>query len=232
MNKSYAPSPSSGTFTVSGANVNVAIKFTLVTYTITFTESGLPSGTTWYVNLSNGQSYSGTGTTITFNEPNGTYSYTIATVNKSYAPSPSSGTFTINGVNVNVSITFNQVTYTITFTESGLPSGTTWSVTLGGITKTSNTTTIIFNMPNGTYNYSLSYPSGFVIKNGADKIIVYIEGKNVTLLVTFERSKSNNLFMWLIILGGLLAFITIIALILFRRRRKDKESNIDIEDVY
>ncbi|MVT12953.1 MAG: LPXTG cell wall anchor domain-containing protein, partial [Euryarchaeota archaeon] len=112
------------------------------------------------------------------------------------------------------------------------PSGTTWSVTLGGITKTSNTTTIIFNEPNGTYNYSLSYPTGFVIKNGADKKIIYIEGNNVTLLVTFEKSKPNNLFTWLIILGGLLALITIIALILFRRRKKDKESNINIEDVY
>ncbi|MFP3255905.1 MAG: GGIII-like transmembrane region-containing protein, partial [Thermoplasmata archaeon] len=179
-----------------------------------------------------GQSFSSTTNTITFPEPNGTYSYTIAAVNKSYSPSPSSGTFIVNGANVNVAITFTLVTYSITFTENGLPSGTTWSVTLGGITKTSNTTTIIFNEPNGTYNYSLSYPTGFVIKNGADKKIIYIEGNNVTLLVTFEKSKPNNLFTWLIILGGLLVLITIIALILFRRRKKDKESNINIEDVY
>ena len=231
VNKSYSPNPSSGTFSVNGANVNIAITFTRV-YTVTFTENGLPSGTLWYVNLSNGKSYSGTGTTITFNESNGTYGYTIATVNKNYAPNPSSGTFTVNGGNVNVAITFTLVTYSITFTENGLPSGTTWSVTLGGITKTSNTTTIIFNEPNGTYNYSLSYPTGFVIKNGADKKIIYIEGNNVTLLVTFEKSKPNNLFTWLIILGGLLVLITIIALILFRRRKKDKESNINIEDVY
>jgi len=45
----------------------------LDTYSVTFTESGLPSGTLWYVNLSNGQSYSGTGTTIKFPELNGKY---------------------------------------------------------------------------------------------------------------------------------------------------------------
>jgi hypothetical protein len=59
--------------------------------------------------LSNGQSYSGTGTTITFSDLNGTYSYTIATVNKSYAPSPYSGTFTVNNTNVNINITFNKI---------------------------------------------------------------------------------------------------------------------------
>ncbi|MGC9167250.1 MAG: hypothetical protein ACP5GR_06405, partial [Thermoplasmata archaeon] len=63
-------------------------------YNITFLEKGLPANTKWYVNLSNGQSFSSTTNTITFSEPNGTYSYTIATVNKNYAPNPSSGTFT------------------------------------------------------------------------------------------------------------------------------------------
>jgi YVTN family beta-propeller protein len=161
VNKIYALSPSSGTFKVSGGNVNVVITFNLVTYTVTFTENGLPSGTIWYVNLSNGKSYSGTGTTITFSEPNGTYSYTIATVNKSYSPSQSSGTFKVNGANVNIGITFNLVTYKITFTENGLSSGTSWSVTLNNITKTSTNGTIIFNEPNGTYSYIISGISGY-----------------------------------------------------------------------
>ena len=161
VNKDYSPSPSSGTFTVNGANVNVEIKFTLVIYKITFTESGLPLGTMWYVNLSNGQSFSSTVNTIIFNEPNGTYSYTISTVNKDYSPSPSSGTFTVNGANVNIGITFNLVTYRITFTENGLPSGTSWSVILNNIIKTSTNATITFYEPNGTYTYSIKGISGY-----------------------------------------------------------------------
>ncbi|MGC8701304.1 MAG: hypothetical protein ACP5R3_06840, partial [Thermoplasmata archaeon] len=71
----YVPLPQSGTIAVGWSDISINIVFAKKTlYTVTFTETGLPSGTTWYVNLSNGQSFSGTGTTITFSEPNGTYS--------------------------------------------------------------------------------------------------------------------------------------------------------------
>ena len=99
-------------------------------YKITFTESGLPSGTVWYVNLSDGQSFSGTGTTITLSEPNGTYSYSIATVNKSW--SSSGGSFTVKAGTMSQTVTFSEVTYKVTFTEIGLSSGTTWYVNVIG----------------------------------------------------------------------------------------------------
>jgi hypothetical protein len=92
-------------FTQNNSTIEITPK-----YTVTFTESGLPSGTIWYVNLSNGQSFSSTTNIITFNEPNGTYSYTISTKDKNYAPVISSGTFTVNGSNVNQTITFKAVT--------------------------------------------------------------------------------------------------------------------------
>ncbi|MGC9176718.1 MAG: hypothetical protein ACP5F1_06550, partial [Thermoplasmata archaeon] len=47
-----------GTLILNGTNVNITIAIKLKTYNVTFIENGLPSGTTWYVNLSNGQSYS------------------------------------------------------------------------------------------------------------------------------------------------------------------------------
>ena len=43
-------------------------------------------------------------------------------------------------------------TYAVTLTEQGLPSGTTWSGTLGGITLTSTTENLTFMEPNGTYS--------------------------------------------------------------------------------
>ncbi|MGC8689103.1 MAG: hypothetical protein ACP5UG_03565, partial [Thermoplasmata archaeon] len=148
--KRYAPSPSSGSFTVNGANVNILITFHLVTYTVKFIENSLPTGTVWFVNLSNGQSFKGNLTSITFNEPNGSYSFTIATVDKRYAPSPYSGSFTVNGANVSVTINFYLVTFKITFTESGLPSGTLWFVNLSnGQSFKGNLTSITFSEPNG-----------------------------------------------------------------------------------
>ena len=43
--------------------------------------------------------------------------------------------------------------YPVIFTESGLPSGTSWSVTLNGTSQTSSTATIGFEEPNGSYVY-------------------------------------------------------------------------------
>ncbi|MGC8681640.1 MAG: hypothetical protein ACP5TW_06370, partial [Thermoplasmata archaeon] len=189
----YTANPSSGTITVNGGNVNQGITFTqngTKLSTITFIESGLPSGTKWYVNLSNGQSFSSTSGTITFSEPNGTYSYTIATVNKNYAPAQSIGTFTVNGANVSMEITFNLVTYKITFTENGLPSGTTWSVTLNGVIHNSSTNMIIFSEPNGSYSYTIMTPingstgTRYITLSSLGTTIV--NGANATIDVSYE----------------------------------------------
>ena len=128
-------------------------------YKITFMETGLPPGTMWYVNLSNGQSYNTTGNSIEIKIPNGPYSYMIATTNKEY--SAQGGPLIVNGANMEISIKFNLVTYAITFTESGLSSGTSWSVTLNNIEKSSTNGTITFNEPNGTYSYIISGISGY-----------------------------------------------------------------------
>jgi hypothetical protein len=189
VNKIYEPNPESGTFTVNGNSVEVSITFNPVTYKVTFNETGLPSGIKWYVNLSSGESYSGNGTVITFTEVNGTYSYRIETVNKNYAPVPSSGEFTVNGNSVNVSITFNLVTYTIKFTESGLSAGATWSVTLGGTTQSSITDTIAFKEPNGTYTYAIGAISGYVANPSSGKIVV--NGTDVNQGITFTQNGTS-----------------------------------------
>ncbi|MEM4068093.1 MAG: thermopsin family protease, partial [Candidatus Micrarchaeaceae archaeon] len=156
----YAPSPSSESFTVDGAPLTIHITFSLVTYWVTFTETGLPSGTAWYVNLTNGQTFSSTGSTISFSEPNGTYSYTIATSDHIYKPSSYSGSFTVNGASVSESVTFFEVTYSVTFTETGLPSGATWNVTLNGVKQSSSTSSITFSEPNGSYYYTVGIYQG------------------------------------------------------------------------
>ncbi|MEM4100990.1 MAG: hypothetical protein QXI08_06045, partial [Thermoplasmata archaeon] len=81
------------------------ISSTPTTYTVTFTESGLPSGTSWSVTF-NGNTKSSTTNTISFTGiANGTYSYSVGAVS-GYTASPSSGTITVNGANVNQAITF------------------------------------------------------------------------------------------------------------------------------
>ncbi len=74
-------------------------------YAVTFAESGLPSGTTWYVNLSNGQKFSSASNTTSFSETNGTYSFAIGNVS-GYQISPLSGSIKVSGNNVTNNITF------------------------------------------------------------------------------------------------------------------------------
>jgi len=206
-NKIYRPFYTDS-FTVSGAPVSQSISFKEVTYSVTFTQSGLPSGTKWYINLSNGQSLSSDLSIITFSEPNGTYSYTVSSSNKIYAPITSSGVFSVYGATVRLSINFIPVTYKITFTESGLSSGT-WYVTLNGITESSSSSTITFNEPNGSYSYSIQGISGYRANNYSGTI--YIDGnpayENITWSIilypiTIKENGIPNGTQWSVTLTG------------------------------
>ncbi len=158
-NRTYAPAAYTGSFTVSGSPVNVPVSFSLVTYAVTFTESGLSSGTGWSVTLGSQTSSSTTGS-ITFNEPNGTYQYSVGKVS-GYTLSSSSGSLTVAGAATGAAVSFTAVTYAVTLTESGLPSGTSWSATLNGVKQTSSGTSITFNEPNGTYSFSVTNTTGY-----------------------------------------------------------------------
>jgi thermopsin len=51
--------------------------------------------------------------------------------------------------------------YLVQFTETGLPHGTDWSVTLNGITASSTTSTVWFYDPAGTYAYTVGTVAGY-----------------------------------------------------------------------
>ncbi len=106
--RTYEPSASSGSLTANGKNQIISVAFTEVKYTVTFKETGLQSGTTWYVNLSNGQKFSSTTDVISFSEPNGTYSYTIGNIS-GYSVSSSSGSISVNGASVSKTVSFTPI---------------------------------------------------------------------------------------------------------------------------
>jgi thermopsin len=55
-----------------------------------------------------------------------------------------------------------QKFYRITFTESGLPTGTGWSLTIDGVTLSSTTPTIVFVEPSGTYSWVVNPVAGYL----------------------------------------------------------------------
>ena len=181
------PSPASGSVTVNGANASQVIAFTLVTYLVTFTQTGLHVGTTWWVNLTNGESHPSATTVVTWNEPNGTYYYTVASANKEYAAP--GGSFTVSNSSAMVNLTFAPVTYTVTFAESGLPTGSLWNVTLGNSTQSTTGSTISFSKPNGTYAFTVGPPPIFIALPSSGS--VNVAGANATEPIQFRSATSS-----------------------------------------
>ena len=209
----YSSVPYETNVTVSGSNVLQAITFTQLTYPVTFTESGLSVGTLWSISI-DGKVRSSSTDSIVVLEPNGSYLYNVDEI-KGYSASPASGAVTVNGVPQNVSITFLPIiarNYTVTFTEAGLPSGTTWYVTLSGVTGSSTSNSILFNATNGSYpfyvtsleNYTTSPSSGTIVVNGTavsqtivfTSTVIYFTGtinpSNASLYVNGNLVETQN----------------------------------------
>ena len=179
----YSSSLSSGNITVKGSSVRVEILFSPVTYGIIFTESGLPSGVAWYVNVS-GQPSSGPQTSSSYSSslPNGSYKFTVFTPDREYKPSYS-GSFTVKGKAVSLSVLFSLVTYSVTFTETGLPSGTLWNLTINGTVEPSSGSQLTIPLPNGSYPFTIGEALGFspVPASGT----VAVNGRDVSESISF-----------------------------------------------
>ena len=74
-------------------------------YSITFDENGLKSGTSWSVTV-NGDTKSSTSSSIAFIEKDGSYSYSISSINNYKGPSPQSGSVYIEGSSKTISVTY------------------------------------------------------------------------------------------------------------------------------
>jgi Divergent InlB B-repeat domain len=180
-----------GTVTVAGHDVTVQVNWTMVTYTVTFEETGLPSGTSWSVAL-NGTSESSTSSSIQFVVTNGTLPFTVTPVT-GYTANVTGGTVPVHGANRTVLILWTSTssptsaTYSITFVEAGLPVGTNWSVTLTGTGSSrlsSTATSLVFTgLPDGTYSYAVPAVGNYAPTPSAD--FVTVSGANVTVHVNF-----------------------------------------------
>ncbi len=182
----------SGSVTVKGSGTSVTLGFGLQYYNVVVQESGLPSGARWWFNISwQGSSWSTTSKTIGSGAlPNGTYEYTASAKDTLYGAK--GGSFTVDGASVIVSVTFALLVWTVTFLDSGLPSGTGWTVTVAGESPvSSSTTTNTISLSNGTYGYTASssntaYAAGggsFKVSGATLEIEVYFS-EGVTFTVT------------------------------------------------
>jgi hypothetical protein len=180
----FTSNPRSGTYSVTGTDSIVNVQFSR-NYSVEFEESGLPTGTGWTVWMG-GVGQSSTGGSLTFSLPNGTYSYQVGAP-LGYSTSPVDGTLTVRGAGVVQNVPFAPTTYTVTFSETGLASGTTWHVLLDGIGLSGSGATLSYPMWIGTWAYTIGLPSGCSSASPSSGSVVVVNG-TVRVSVRFAPS--------------------------------------------
>jgi DNA-binding beta-propeller fold protein YncE len=256
---SFVTSASDKTYASAGGDVSVdgplgfeEVTFYRVTYGVSFLERGLPWGSGWSVDCDGTLLPSITSEAGPIDEPNGTFSFTIGPVS-GYSASPRASSLVVNGGPVAVPVNFTptvSAAFAIAFTETGLPRGTVWSVTLGGLTlsapgdciripevKSSGSITfvatgsIVFPLrPNGSYIFAIGYVEGYEAhpSNGT----IEVRGANITMAVVFQQASALGQTILGLpaaegygVLGGVISTVlTAVAAVVLTRRGGGKPS--------
>ncbi|MEM4067527.1 MAG: hypothetical protein QXV17_11800, partial [Candidatus Micrarchaeaceae archaeon] len=169
---------------------------TTTQYIVTFTESGLPSGTSWSVSMEGTTNNAVAPNSISFNAPNGTYNYTINAVS-GYAASTSSGTVTVNGANISQSISFTKTTST----SLNVSAGTGGTVSNPGTFTTRAIITTITEIatPNSGYQFSGWSLNGTILQSYNSPTLTL--SNIVSSLVLFSTNTLQALFVPLLSLN-------------------------------
>jgi thermopsin len=235
----------SSVVTGSGTGFSVALVYVAVTYTVTISVSGLPSGLSWQATvqgtLKSLTTDGGTDSLVWTGLANGTYAYSVTgTPGWHESNLPYVGALTVNGgtnsiggsgVGFSSTLAYTRVTYTVSLSEVGLPSGLSWQVTVGGVVKSlttdGSTDTLSWTgLPNGTYTYSvtgtpgwheavLPYSGTLLVVGGTNSIggsglgysatLAYVR---VTYSVTFSESGLPSGLGWQATVGGVVKSLT------------------------
>ena len=175
---------------ISGSNYELTVKFQKP-YNITFIERGLVADSTWYLNITNGGSYSAvSGINITIPLINGTYNFIIGTTVKTlHSPG---GKINVNGFSFIRYVNFTDFNYTVNFFEKNLSNGM-WSVNVSGVLFKEGTPgrNITFYLTNGSYNFNASSSNrSFIGQTGT----FTINGGNESIYIQFHELFTVNFF--------------------------------------
>ena len=98
----------------------------------------------------------------------------------------------IPGLHPSSSSSPSAPTYGVTFQESGLPSGTSWSVTLAGSSLSSSSSTVVFQEKNGSYPFTIGSISGHAASPASGTITVAGVAQTKTIAFTTGYSVTFN----------------------------------------
>lgn len=200
---------------VDGKSLFLAVEFIRNEYMLNITSAGLPDGSPWILTLSNGIStgitYSGQ---VSIMVPNGTFPYTVQSLNHDFKPSAYNGIIMVSGKNLDLYVNFTAVHYVQSFVLlSG--SNAVWSISINGMTIPGKGPMIIVSLQNGTYPYTIHYGKsifqGSLLVNGSDQLLM-IGSSGVT------DGSSGSYSVMAYISGAFAAIFVVGASVMFRRR--------------
>jgi len=201
-------------------------------YNVTFSESGLPPGAVWSLDF-NGTVNFTSKPSIVYLVGNGSYPFWVGPAvgdGSTYVASPSSSVMHVTGAPKSRTLFFQPVPlppqWKVTFVESGLPSGTAWSVTLNGSTSFSASTSLIVPISNGSYEYGIPSVGTYLASPGFGPVTM--RGMNLTIAVKFTTPTVLGIApaegFAVISIGLTLSLLLFgIIVLLFRQRRKRQE---------
>ena len=166
-------------------------------YSVEFTQTGLPTGSAWFVNFTNYMT-SGPITGSSYSVPltNGTYAYTVSTTNFSYNPPPP-GRLNVNGGSLLIVLTFvGKQHFNVMFSETGLGSRSQWYVNISSIGSSGplspSTNSYNASLTNGSYSFTVSSTNKSFRPIFTSKFTV--NGVNLTIPITFATVRYSVVF--------------------------------------
>jgi hypothetical protein len=207
----YHSNVTNSSFSVAGRGASVLVGFYRPpppNYTVVLTEAGLTPGTAWTVTVRNATVRSTT-SSMDFSEPNGTYGYQVAPL-AGFRATPPNSSFTVSGGPTYVTVRYAAL-YVVEFVQSGLPTGTPWSVALRDGNHSATTPTISVEESNGSYGlrvsssngYRVSYPwSGFVVNGSSLRIDVNYTRLQTAWAVHWVESGLWSGATWWVVVGS------------------------------
>jgi hypothetical protein len=97
----------------------------------------------------------------------------------------SGAVYVVNYISDSLTVITHNLTYPVSVQQTGLPSGDSWTVTVNGVTRNASGSSIVLAEPNGTYNYSVGAPPGYLATPASG--IIDVRGLPVVQNVKFSR---------------------------------------------
>ena len=211
-----------GDFVVHGPMINMTVAYSEL-YNLTVAETGLPAGTLWGFSIPQlEEGYLSTESNVSFYISPGNYEILPQDAYGYYATNVPEFSVTIPNEIISINYAYSNSlvsTYTVTFTESGLPSGHKWTVDFNGTDYSSSSNTIqINNLTNGNYRYSIGGVSGY---NNIPGGTVSVNFTRNAVNVVFQATSAIPLIGYIYIVVGTAAgivFGALAAMYIIRRR--------------